>query len=105
MADISITDQVNLTASVQLSDDSPLALANLKTIKFSSLPIISDFNQPIDQFPLAEVELGIGLNAPTALLGSDVKLATGGGVDGTFSVCTRHRDQARRVLERPVHRL
>jgi hypothetical protein len=93
MADISITDQVNLTASVQLSDDSPLALANLKTIKFSSLPIISDFNQPIDQFPLAEVELGIGLNAPTALLGSDVKLATGGGVDGTFSVCTSKRKQ------------
>lgn len=87
MADISITDQVSLSAAVKLSDDAPLALAKLKTLNFSNLPVVGDFNKPIDQFPLDEVDVGLNLTSPNALLGDDSKFSISGGVSASFSIC------------------
>jgi len=81
MADISITDQVNLTTSVEVRDDSPLALANLKKLRFTSLPIVGDFGKPIDCFPLSEAVVGVDLSTP-AHLGFSV------GISAVFSICT-----------------
>lgn len=86
MADISVTDSLSLTATVAISDDSPLALANLKKLNFSSLPVVGDFNKPIDQFPLDEVEAGAGITEPAALIGKDADILIGGGASACFSL-------------------
>jgi hypothetical protein len=87
MADISITDQVSVTASVTITDASPLALANLKKLNFATVPVISDFPKPIDQCPLNEAALGLSLSTPSSLIDKEAKLSIGGGISGTFSIC------------------
>jgi hypothetical protein len=88
MATVTITDQVHFSASVEVSDDSPLALAKLKNLNFASLPIVADFAKPIDQFSLDQVSLGVGLTSPAALIGNSAAVAVGGGINATFSLLT-----------------
>jgi hypothetical protein len=76
---------------VDVPDDSPLALANLKSLNFSNLPVISNFDKPIDQFPLDKVEVGAGFGnplSPSKLVGGSAQLAVSGGLDATLSICT-----------------
>jgi hypothetical protein len=91
MSDVSITDQVHLTGSVQVADDSSLSLANLKSLNFSNLPVISDFDKPIDHFPIDKAEVGLGfgdpVSDPSKLAGNTAPLAVGG-IDATLSICT-----------------
>ena len=93
MASISITDSLSVTGSVSIDDDSPLAHASLKNLNFKSLPVVGDFQKPIDQFPLDEVEAGLGLNLPAALFGKDMELVIGGGSSASLSVCTHKREK------------
>jgi len=91
MANISISDQLQATGSVSISDGSPLALAQLKNLSFSHLPIVGDFGKPVDQFTLDNVELGIGLDTPSASLGDS--LAISGGVKAALSIYTpKHKN-------------
>lgn len=85
MANIPVTDQVQLSASIAISDKSPLALANLQTLNFSK-PIGDDFGKPLDQFMLDQVELGVVLSSPSKLVGDGINLVVGGGVNATLSV-------------------
>jgi hypothetical protein len=77
MANISVSDQLQATASVSISDTSPLALAQLKNLDFARLPIVGDFAKPIDQFTLDNVELGIGLATPSASIGESLAISSG----------------------------
>jgi len=86
MANISISDQLQVTASVSISDDSPLALAQLKNLSVSHLPIVGDFAKPIDQFTMDNVEVGIGLATPSASVGNS--LAISGGLNAALSIYT-----------------
>lgn len=92
MSDVSITDQVQLTGSVQVADGSSLAHANLKSLRFSNLPVISDFDKPIDRFSFDNVEVGIGFDNPvlaaSKLVDDTAQLAISEGVAATFSICT-----------------
>jgi hypothetical protein len=85
MANIPVTDQVQLTASVAISDNSALALAKLQNLHFSK-PIGDDFGKPLDQFMLDQVELGVALTSPSKLIGDGFGLVVGGGVNATLSV-------------------
>ena len=94
MADISIMDQVHLTGSIQLADNSPLVLANLKTLNFSSLPIVSEFDKSIDLFSLDEVNVGVEfgpLSNPALLLENAATLGITIGTEAALSVYTPKR--------------
>ena len=86
MADISITDQVNLSTSVKIRDDSPLAQASLKNLHFSSLPIVGDFAKPINHFSLNEAVIGLDLAAPALSLGNNLHLGFAAGVSAALSI-------------------
>jgi hypothetical protein len=85
MATITVTDQASPTASLEVSDDSTLALANLKNLKFSNLPILGDFAKAIDQSALKQVELGVSF-APSIPPPAGVSLALSGGVSATLGI-------------------
>lgn len=89
MANVTVTDPVQVTGSVDIGDDSPLALAQLKHLRFSSLPVVGDFSKPIDQVTLDQVAVGLGLSSPAPLVGTGV--VVGGGVNAALSVYTPKR--------------
>lgn len=91
MADISITDRLGLSADAHVSDDAPLALANLKSLNFSSLPVIGDLDKPIDRFPLDEAEIGLKLSVPEALASAS-KFTLAGGASASISICNHKHE-------------
>ena len=86
MANVVVTDQTQVSASVDVSDSAPLSLASLKALKFSSLPIVSDFGKPLDRFPLDRVDVGLDLGAAGTVIGSGVLLGLSGGVNAGFTI-------------------
>jgi hypothetical protein len=88
MPTVPVTDQLQLTASIQISDKSSLALAELRNVNFSHLPIVGDFAKPLDQFTIDQVELGVTLTSPSRLVGDGAKLSVGGGPNATLSIYT-----------------
>jgi len=91
MANISISDQLQATASISISDGSALALAQLKNLSFAHLPIVGDFAKPLDQFTLDNVEIGIGLSTPSASVGESLSFS--GGLNAALSVFTpKHKN-------------
>jgi hypothetical protein len=89
MANVSVSDSVQITGSVDIAGDSPLALAQLRHLSFSSLPIVGDFARPIDQVALDQAAVGVGLASPAILVGTGITV--GGGVNAALSVYTPKR--------------
>jgi hypothetical protein len=53
MADIKVTDNADLSADLNIRDDSPLAKAKLTQLVITGKELLDDFSKPIDQ---ADVE-------------------------------------------------
>ncbi|MHB1865662.1 MAG: hypothetical protein ACYCO5_00525 [Acidobacteriaceae bacterium] len=77
MADIQITDNLDLSADLKIRDDSPLAKAGLTRLVATGKELFDDFSKPIDQADERSVTLGGTFTSPN-LLSSDVSTLTVG---------------------------
>jgi hypothetical protein len=86
MPDISITDNVGLTASLQLTDTSPFSFSKLASLNFNNLPVVSDFKKPIDQSTIRDASCGVKLTAPSLLIGDGTQFIVQSEVTGELSI-------------------
>jgi hypothetical protein len=88
MADISITDQLQVSADlVTINDNSPFALSQLTHLDFSNVPVIGDFAKPVDQCSFQNIELGAAVSSPPILLGNQANLVIKAGQNAQLFVC------------------
>jgi hypothetical protein len=86
MADIAITDNVDLNADLKIRDDPPLAKAKLTQLVTTTKQLFADFGKPIDQSDLQSVALGGTFTSPN-LLNSDVtNLSVSAGMNCGFEM-------------------
>lgn len=87
MPDIPITDIAHATADLKISDSSSLALARLSSLNFASLPVVGDFQKPVDQSAIEHASFGMRLGSPAVLAGDDL-FPTGvtSAVTGTLAI-------------------
>jgi hypothetical protein len=81
MPDVSITDSAHLTADLKIGDIGPFSLARLSSLNFASLPVVGDFQKPLDQTTIERAGFGMRLGSP-ALLADD---AFPTGIESTVS--------------------
>jgi hypothetical protein len=86
MPDITITDSIHATVGIEFKDASPLGLAKLSGLKFSSLPIIGDFTKPINQCSLQHAEFGPTFISPSLLLSNEATLTVKEVTTGELSI-------------------
>ena len=88
MADIKITDNLDLNADFQIRDGSPLANAKLTHLVSSSKELFGELDKPLDQADLKTISLGAQMTSPNLLSGNLVGLSIGGGVNCGLSILT-----------------
>ncbi len=86
MADLNIIDSAGATGDIQFRDDSPLAIPKLSQLKFSNIPVIEDFDKPIDQTSIKSADIGVKLDSPSMLLGDAGTLTLEQNVSGGLSI-------------------
>lgn len=86
MIDIPVTDNADLTADLKLPDDSPLAKSKFSHLNFLALPVIGDFDKPIDQAGFKEVAFGAAVQSPAILLAGGAKLTIKPGAAGSIGI-------------------
>lgn len=78
MADITITDGVDLSAQIKLQDSSPLAKAKLTQLLTTTRELFADFSKPVDQADERLVAFGGNFTSPNLLSGDLMLTATAG---------------------------
>jgi hypothetical protein len=86
MPDIPITDVAHATADLKISDTSSFALAKLSTLNFASLPVVGDFQKPVDQSTIEHASFGMRLGSPAVLAGDAFATGLAGAVTGTLAI-------------------
>jgi len=86
MPDIPITDNTQLTADLKISDTSPLSFAKLSSLKFSDLPVVGDFQKPIDQTVIEHANFGMRLDSPGLLTGGAFPTGVEATVTGALDI-------------------
>jgi hypothetical protein len=88
MADISITDQLQVTADlVTINDNSPFALSQLTRLDFSNVPVVGDFAKPMDQCSFQNIKVGAAVSSPSILLRNQANLVLKTGENAQIFVC------------------
>jgi hypothetical protein len=86
MADIQITDNVDLSADLSIRDDSPLAKAKLTKLVATAKQLFDDFSKPIDQADERSIALGGSFTSPSFLSSDITTLTVGGGMNCGVSI-------------------
>jgi len=86
MADLQITDEFGLSASLELRDDSPLAKAKITRLSSINQALEAEFDKPIDQTSLKEFTIGVDCSTPNATIGGMATISVGAAVCGTVSI-------------------
>ncbi len=87
MAEIPITDTVQATTDIEINDASALTLAHLRALKFTDIPIIGDFDKPLDQTSIEHASFGLSISSPALLLAGSTKLVVTAAAAGTLIIC------------------
>ena len=90
-ADITITDNVSLTAALDVDDNSLLAKAGLKQMVSHTAVFVGHINDPVDQAGFTSATFGGEFSAPAQLLNKATKITVKSDVTGQFSAHT-HAD-------------
>jgi hypothetical protein len=90
-ADITITDNVSLTAALDVDDNSLLAKAGLKQMVSHTAVFVRHINDPVDQAGFTSATFGGEFSAPAQLLNQATKITVKSDVTGQFSAHT-HAD-------------
>src|ERR1700756_4123546 len=80
MADITITDGVELSADLKLQDGSALARAKLTQLLTTERDLLADFSKPVDQAKARVIVLGGNFTSPN-LLSGDMTLTVSAGTN------------------------
>ncbi len=94
MADIAITDNIDLTANLTIRDDSALAKAKLTQLVAPAKQLFEEFKKPIDQAIVRSIALGGSFASPNLLSGEVGNLSVGAGMNCGLSI----RQAADKVL-------
>jgi hypothetical protein len=86
MPEIPITDSAHITAGLKISDLSPFSLAKLSSLNFASLPVVGDFQKPVDQSTIDHATFGIRLGSPALLAGDPFPTGVEATVSGTLVI-------------------
>ncbi len=84
-ADITITDNVSLTAELEVDDNSLLAKAGLKQMVSHTVAFVRRINDPVDQAGFTSATFGAEFSAPTQLLNKATRVAIKSDVSGQFA--------------------
>lgn len=86
MADIKITDNVSLSADLDLREDAPLLKAGLTSLISTGAQLFQDMDKPLDQTDLQTVALEGNFSSPSLLSGDVAGLTVGAGMNCSLSV-------------------
>ncbi len=86
MPDISITDNTQLTADLKISDTSAFSFAKLSSLKFSNLPVVGDFQKPVDRTVIEHAVFGMRLDSPGLLTGEAFPTGVEATVKGALDI-------------------
>lgn len=86
MADIQITDDLDLNVDLQIRDDSPLAKAGLTKLVTTAKGLVKDFSKPIDQADEQSMAFGGTFTSPNLLSGDVSSLIAGAGMNCGLSI-------------------
>ena len=86
MADITITDNLAVSADLEVSDASTLAKAGLKQLISHSASFVSDLDKPIDQTDFKTATFGAKFSVPSELIAKGTKFTVKSGVCGVLSL-------------------
>jgi hypothetical protein len=86
MADIKITDNVSLSADLDLREDAPLLKAGLTSLISTGAQLFQNMDKPLDQTDVQTVALGGNFSSPSLLSGDVAGLTVGAGMNCSLSV-------------------
>lgn len=81
MADVTITDNVGLSADFKIRDNSPLAKAGLTQLVATGKELFANLGKPLDQTDIQSTSLGATVTSPDILSGDLAKLTLGVGMN------------------------
>ncbi len=88
MSTVSITDMVGATAYLHISDDSPLAKAQLTNLTTTAKDLLNEFSRPVDQADIDQATFGAQLSSPSSLVSGPASLTVKGGVNSDLMIVT-----------------
>jgi hypothetical protein len=86
MADIQITDNLDLNADLEIRPDSPLAKAGLTKLVTTAEELGNDFGKPIDQADEQSIAFGATFTSPNLLSGDITSITAGAGINCGMSI-------------------
>jgi hypothetical protein len=86
MADIRITDNVSLSADLDLREGAPLLKAGIGSLITTGAQLFQDLDKPIDQTNVQTVALGGNFSSPNTLSGDVASLTAGAGMNCSLTV-------------------
>ncbi len=86
MADIPITDNLNVSADLKLADNAPFAKAKLSHIFSTNGSLLAQLGKPLDQVEIAELSLGFSVTTPAQLVDSVTTFAVKAGINGNLKI-------------------
>lgn len=86
MPDIPITDIANATADLDISDTSSFSLAKLSSLHFASLPVVGDFQKPVDESVIEHASFAMRLGSPALIAGDAFPTGVGSAIRGALSI-------------------
>jgi hypothetical protein len=86
MADISLSDNTGVTASLQLRDDSPLGKAKLGQLAAAGASLIADIDKSVADADFKTIDFGVDLKSPAIPAGRAGEVPISGGIKGSLSV-------------------
>lgn len=64
MPDITITDTLKATIDIQLNNDARLAKSGLQSLNFAAIPLVAEFDKPVDQCTFKSGAFGLKMSSP-----------------------------------------
>lgn len=86
MADIPITDNLNVAATLKLADNTPLAKARLNHIFSNTGALLAQLGKPLDQVQIAELSLGLAATTPGELVDNITTFTVKAGINGHLKI-------------------
>jgi hypothetical protein len=86
MADIKITDNVSLSADLDLREAAPLLKAGIGSLITTGAQFFQNLDKPLDQTNMQAVALGGKFSSPSLLSGDVASLTTGAGINCSLTV-------------------
>src|SRR6185312_12163670 len=86
MADISLSDNTGVTASLQLRDDSPLGKAKLSQLAATGASLIDDIDKAVDDADFKTIDFGVDFKSPGMPAGGAGEVPISGGIKVSLSI-------------------